>query len=149
MPNKHKCGGKPGRDSRGRFLKGRSGNYGGRPRKPKPTQLSHGEALQWELAQEITVNGPEGPTRRTKREVLIASAVNDALRATGKERWWILDRLSKMGALDPTDDDDNDVGVSVWTAIERQWIHDVSREIGVDTKGRRWNIALGCWEPEE
>lgn len=139
-------GGERLRDGRGRFLKGKSGNYGGRPPKKKPTPLTHLEALQRELAQEVTVNGPDGLQKLTKRDLLIASAVNDSLRANGKERWWILERLAKMGALDPTPEELNDNDEPLWCEAERQLIEGLAQQYGV--KRRRWNIGRGRWEEE-
>lgn len=110
--------------------------------------LSALQALQRELAQEITVNGPDGATRLKKRDVLITSAINDALRATGKERWGILERLAKMGALDPAPEELENNYEPIWNDAECQLIKDLAQQFSPNRKPRRWNIALARWEED-
>lgn len=89
-----------GRDKRGRFTKGTSGNPCGRPRKVTEVPKDMRFVLAEELEREAEFTDAGGKRRKgTQYEMIAARIVSEAARAKPKEALSILERLDKLGAI--------------------------------------------------
>lgn len=89
-----------GRDGKGRFKPGHSGNPSGRPRQYNRKVQSISEVSAAALRQEVTYEGSDGKKRRvTRYEKIIFILVERLPEAKAKEQLDILLQLQKLGAL--------------------------------------------------
>lgn len=89
-----------GRDKRGRFTKGVSGNPGGRPRKVTEVPKDLRFVLAEELEREAEFTDAGGRQRKgTQYEMIAARIVSEAARGSAKEALAVLERLDKLGAI--------------------------------------------------
>lgn len=121
----------PQRDDRGRFRKGSSGNPDGRPRKRPEPEWSMEESFARALAQEVTVAGLHGSKQKMPiRDLLITSAVRDAVNANGKDKIYIIERLAKLQVLRPPTPEEEE---EIFTEEDRRILQMVTRELtGID-----------------
>lgn len=116
----------PQRDQRGRFKRGSSGNpRGRRPKRPDP-EWTVDECFARALAEEVTVSGPgRSQQKMAVRDLLITSAVRDAVKANVKDKIYIIERLAKLQFLKPP------AGVEpeeIFTEEDRRLLELVQRE---------------------
>ncbi|WP_338243141.1 DUF5681 domain-containing protein [Aurantiacibacter hainanensis] len=90
-----------GRDARGRFTKGTSGNPGGRPRKEVHPPGDLDFRLAKELARQTRWTDADGTQRKgTRFEAIAARIIDEAEQAKPKEALALLERLKALGAID-------------------------------------------------
>lgn len=118
----------PERDRRGRFRKGSSGNPLGRPPKRPDPGWSVEEAFARALAEEVPVSGPAGSQRKMAlRELLVKSAVRDALKANAKEKMYIIERLTKLQFLKPSAQEEEED--EIFTEEHRRIMESIERDV--------------------
>lgn len=114
----------PLRDARGRYVKGRSGNPDGRPRKQPAPPLTLGQVIARELSKQIAVNDNGTPEEMSFMEVLAATVVRQALKAKPKDQLHILERLAQLSSAAPSEDDEEEI----FTEEDRRLLEIVQRE---------------------
>ena len=106
-----------GRPPKGtRFKKGSSGNPTGRPTK----KMSVSDLFERELAGKVTVNGPGGPEKMTKQELLIRSNINEAIKGRPAAFKWAMLMISRLKL------DEHNQGWQALDAATVQQLHDRS-----------------------
>lgn len=99
-----------------RFKKGLSGNPTGRPAK----KMSVGDIFERELASKVTINGPGGPEKITKQELLIRNNINEAIKGKPAAFRWVMLMISRLKL------DENNQGWQTMDVKTVQELHDRS-----------------------
>lgn len=94
----------PKRDRRGRFLKGRSGNWSGRPRKAPPEDWTLQRAFASALTQRVPVNGPDGPHEMELRDLLVHTCVRTAVKGKLSDILRVLETARQHNAFEHLND---------------------------------------------
>lgn len=129
----------PQRDDRGRFRKGSTGNPRGRPRKQPPSPWSLEESFARALAEEVPVSGPGGTQKMPLRDVLITSALREAVNAKGRDKFYAFERLVKMNLLKAPPEEEQDE--------EEIYTEEDCRIIAAMSRALPPSICSGCSKP--